>query len=266
MGEEDAQLKHDTEEACLITETEAQERGDEDAHMKASGEEARLQAEDDSRKKAEEEARENAAVKAKDGATEQDSKEGSVNGYFDAQKQGPASETREATSLDSKDESKEEAGSDIPVGNEDSRVKVLEAERLVEEAEDQCRIELEKADVSTDSDCLVGSEEDIETEGNPPSTLEGSLGREAASSKLDGGKIHSLSEVASTDSDHPLVSNLEGEHDSDAEELTLPSVECRAGRAAAVKHTDERTKKKPGSKLMARNLDKNQRASALASG
>lgn len=90
--------------------------------------------------------------------------------------------------------------------------------------------------MSTDSACLFVSEEELEIEGNPPSTLEGLLGREAKRNKSDSRKIHTQTEVASTNSDHPLVSDLEAERGSDAEELSLPSDEHTPG---TLKHKEE---------------------------
>jgi hypothetical protein len=78
-------------------------------------------------------------------------------------------ETKEArVSLDSNDQSKEEAGSDLGAGNEDSQAKELEVKSLaVDKVDDQPGNELEKTTVSTacqiHSNCLFVFDENRPT-------------------------------------------------------------------------------------------------------
>jgi hypothetical protein len=91
-----------------------------------------------------------------------------------------------------------------------------EAKRLANEGQHHA----EKAQARREAKEEDAGEEELETEGNPTLALKGSLGKEAKSNIVsDGRKINSQFEAASTDLDHPLVSDLEAEHGSDAEEL-----------------------------------------------
>jgi hypothetical protein len=91
-----------------------------------------------------------------------------------------------------------------------------EAKRLAKEGQHHA----EKAQARREAKEDDAGEEELETEGNPTLALKGSLGKEAKSNIVsDGRKNNSQFEAASTNLDHPLVSDLEAEHGSDAEEL-----------------------------------------------